>query len=753
MKEKIDFLKSITTKYERLKEIFTEKQLEFYFKRLPEEYFILSDEDDIIVHLKSLDSILDGTKKRIEFESDIEKFSIVYDDFTLLRKTIKSGYLENKENPKLLRIYRDKKNKFFIVGSYDKLKESGRNREVTLQEPVWGEFSIFDRNSNKKISIDHLYENHSVITLHLANVAFFTLIRNLLETLDKKDYSFIEIWMYKSYSPKIKTLYQVTIGFYDKLQDDLIFSIIEDLNRYLLKFLEPRSIFDIVGPSMVGSSSSHTAGANRIGQIARNFFIGLLDAKKINEIKGIKIKLMGSFRDTGVGHNTPEAIIGGLSGLQPDDENMIKRGFQAIKNKDTFHFEMKSANSGFGGFIKGGAKDDQFYEPEKNNNIAEIIASTDKRAISITGFSIGGGNVEIRYINRKKLNDIITGKQGVFINYENHSILEGKEEGAVFISAIEAESSADNRNHEPELTFNTFEEMIDSLGNNIESHKLITHILAYEQSVSGTSKEISLKKMKYYWRIMKNSVKKGLSDSSLTKFRLTGADSGKIDNFIQNNPLKENIYTKALRYSIAVNEVNAKNGVIVACPTAGACGMLPAILKAWEETKNNLTEAEKEKKIIEAMLVAGFFGMIFFDDVHTAGADLGCQAEVGGGAALASAALTYLEDGTLEQMVEAFTLTLKNSMGLICDPVAGLVEIPCVKRNGVYSSMAISAAFMALADVKSYISTDEVVLAVQEVGERMPKDYKETSRAGLAKTRDGKKIDRLFHKTTQKFFK
>jgi len=252
---------------------------------------------------------------------------------------------------------------------------------------------------------------------------------------------------------------------------------------------------------------------------------------------------------------------------------------------------------------------------------------------------------------------------------------------------------------------------------------------------------------------MKNAILKGLNDNTLTKFGLTGADSDKINRFIKDNTINDNIYTKALRYAIAVNEINAKNGVIVTCPTAGSCGMLPGILKAWEETNLSLSETDKEEKIIEAILIAGFFGMILFDDVHPAGADLGCQAEIGGGAAMSAAALVHLENGTLEQMVEAFTLVLKNSMGLICDPVAGLVEVPCVKRNGLYSSMAISAATMALAGVKSFISADEVVLAVKEVGERMSEDYKETAHGGLAKTRDGKKVDQLVYETTQNFFK
>ena len=144
--------------------------------------------------------------------------------------------------------------------------------------------------------------------------------------------------------------------------------------------------------------------------------------------------------------------------------------------------------------------------------------------------------------------------------------------------------------------------------------------------------------------------------------------------------------------------------------------------------------------------------MILFDDVSTAGADYGCQAEIGAASAMAASALTYLEGGTPEQMVEAFTIAIKNVLGLICDPVAGLVEVPCVKRNGMYATQAISAAMMALSGVRSFISPDEVMLTMKEVGQRLHIDYKETGRAGLAKTRDGKVVEQAFAGEIKKFF-
>jgi L-serine dehydratase len=246
---------------------------------------------------------------------------------------------------------------------------------------------------------------------------------------------------------------------------------------------------------------------------------------------------------------------------------------------------------------------------------------------------------------------------------------------------------------------------------------------------------------------MKASVKKGIRSKDYSLLKLTGKDANRINRFAKKRSLFDNIFGRATAYAVAVNEVNAKCGVIVACPTAGSCGLLPGVLQAYSEI-----EKPERRKLLESILVSGFFGMILFNDVSTAGADYGCQAEVGVGAAMAAAALTYLEDGNPQEIIQAFTLAIKNSLGLICDPVAGLVEVPCVKRNGIFASVAISASLMALSGVKSFVSPDEVVLTMKEVGDKLHRDYKETAGGGLAKTRDGKAVDRAFESEVKRFF-
>jgi L-serine dehydratase len=277
---------------------------------------------------------------------------------------------------------------------------------------------------------------------------------------------------------------------------------------------------------------------------------------------------------------------------------------------------------------------------------------------------------------------------------------------------------------------------------------LIEIILDFEYKLQYTDKESVYERLLKYWNIMKESIEEPLNNPKKSDLGLTGGDAKKIKDYNpQNGVFKNDIFKRAVFYSTAVNEFNAQSGLIVACPTAGSAGIVPGVLKAYQEIQNC-----SDKEISNALLVSGFLGMILFNDVTTAGADFGCQAEIGSAAAMGAAAITYLEGGSVEAIVHAFTLAIKNSLGLVCDPVGGLVEVPCVKRNGIYSSMALSCSLMALSGVRSFVSPDEVILAMQEIGNKLNKDYKETARGGLAKTRDGKEINIKMKKMVDKFF-
>lgn len=571
-----------------------------------------------------------------------------------------------------------------------------------------------------------------------------TVINNTIETFQKHGIfpSYIELWYIRTRDKKIKSLYIINCTFDEVIDHAELQSLSDDFERYLHRYIKPMSVFDIVGPSMVGPSSSHTAGANKIGQIARNIIIARQKADG-HIVKSVSVKLYASFRDTGPGHYTPSAIGGGLWGLAPDHPQMLQHGDPAFIVSNGIDFGSFKAR--FGGYKRGAVEGEARYRNENNNNIAEIIVETEAGTYTITGFSIGGGNVEVRYMD-SRLPLPITGKENFY--YSNGAIItdiEAKKNPDATLIASLADGIAKQIKSRGQMPFNTFEEFNTYIRK--EKKSIVEVVLEVEYAMQGTTADEAIRRAAEYWRIMKNGVKKGIKSNDLTLLKLTGKDAARINRYVNKHSLFNNIYGRAAAYAVAVNEVNAKCGVIVACPTAGSCGILPGVLQAYSE----MAKPERQA-IYESILVAGFMGMILFSDVTTAGADYGCQAEVGVGAAMAAAALAYLEKGSPLDIIHAFTLALKNSLGLICDPVAGLVEVPCVKRNGVFTSVAISAAMMALSGVRSFISPDEVVLTMKEVGDKLHHDFKETAGGGLAKTRDGKAVDRAFESEVRRFF-
>lgn len=195
------------------------------------------------------------------------------------------------------------------------------------------------------------------------------------------------------------------------------------------------------------------------------------------------------------------------------------------------------------------------------------------------------------------------------------------------------------------------------------------------------------------------------------------------------------VMTEALK----MGECNACMKRIVAAPTAGACGVLPSVLLPMSR------QGVSEEKIINAMYVAAGIGQVIAERAYIAGASGGCQAEIGTAAAMTAGAMVYLKGGTVKMIIESVAMALKNMMGLVCDPVAGLVEVPCVKRNVAGAMTAISCADMALAGITSRIPADEVIDAMKEVGDKMHPDFKETARGGVANSKTGKEIAERMH--------
>ncbi|GMB00766.1 L-serine ammonia-lyase, iron-sulfur-dependent, subunit alpha [Pelosinus sp. IPA-1] len=236
-------------------------------------------------------------------------------------------------------------------------------------------------------------------------------------------------------------------------------------------------------------------------------------------------------------------------------------------------------------------------------------------------------------------------------------------------------------------------------------------------------------RMEEMLQVMQQSIEMGLTGVK-SMGGLVGGNGKKIESYREafaDKSIVGSAMSKAIMIALAVGEANASMGRIVAVPTAGASGTLPAVLFSLAEARN-FSMAELAK----ALVVAGAIGMVIASRASLSGAEGGCQAECGSAAAMAAGAAVELYGGTPNQVGQAVAMTLKNMLGLVCDPVAGLVEVPCVKRNAGAAAQAMVAAEMALAGVESVIPVDEVIDAMASVGNSMSCSLKETAQGGLA---------------------
>ena len=228
--------------------------------------------------------------------------------------------------------------------------------------------------------------------------------------------------------------------------------------------------------------------------------------------------------------------------------------------------------------------------------------------------------------------------------------------------------------------------------------------------------------------VMKSSLKEGLAPDLRSVSGRVGGEAAKL--LAAANESLYGLSTKAIPYALAVAENNACMGKIVAAPTAGSCGILPGVLIAAQEQRGFTDE-----QLIDAMLLAAAIGRVIALQATISGAEGGCQAETGTAAAMAAAAFVHLEGGTDEQAISACGFVLMNTMGLVCDPVNGLVEIPCVYRNAAGAAQAICAAQMALAGLDCPIACDDLIAAMKDVGNAMPPSLRETGEGGCAACR------------------
>ena len=433
----------------------------------------------------------------------------------------------------------------------------------------------------------------------------------------------------------------------------------------------------------IGPSSSHTIGPIS----ASRKFVSFLKHKKVfGEIDSIKIELFGSLALTGEGHGTPIAIKLGLLNYAPDEvkqkqlvevdslENEIKLGgIRNIKfNDDDIIFNKKKKLP----YHPNGMK---FYAYVKNKEVATRIY-----------YSIGGGFV-VTEENAKK--DKLKSSKRKLTNS--------------FKTATELFTIADNRN-------------------------LRISDIMLENEKCFRNEKTTKKELRRIFRIMQECVDRGLTTEGMLpgKIQVERRAAIMYENFLKNNELDSQAFLDyASICAIAVNEENADMNRVVTAPTNGASGIIPATMMYIKEYVHEKSEDWE----IRFLLTAGAIAMLYKMNASISGAEVGCQGEIGVACSMAAGALTEVVGGTLKQVENAAEIAMEHNLGLTCDPVAGLVQIPCIERNAIGVGKAINASRMAMLNEKNTkISLDDVIKTMKATGDDMKSKYKETSKGGLA---------------------
>ena len=263
--------------------------------------------------------------------------------------------------------------------------------------------------------------------------------------------------------------------------------------------------------------------------------------------------------------------------------------------------------------------------------------------------------------------------------------------------------------------------------------RLFEPVIQYEVDQKGRPESEIWNGLDNAYKVMKEAVESGLTEELSTR-------SGMVENagkkvFQHSTSVLPGDFQKLIARTLAAKEVNSCMGRVVAAPTAGASGILPGTMVTLQQTHNL-----ENRTILECLLIGAGIALIIEQNASLAGAVGGCQAETGSAAAMAAGAIVYALGGNIDQVFNAVGITIQCMLGLVCDPVAGLVEVPCIVRNASAAAIAYSAAQMAIADVSGIIPVDECVQALGEVGQSLEDRYKETATGGLAATPTGKRI-------------
>lgn len=285
------------------------------------------------------------------------------------------------------------------------------------------------------------------------------------------------------------------------------------------------------------------------------------------------------------------------------------------------------------------------------------------------------------------------------------------------------------------LKYLSIAELVDQA--TAQGERISQIVLRDQAEQMDTEPQVLFRKMRENYHVMQESIQKGADPDIKSTSGLTGGDAWKLYSvYEKKKSLTGSFMAGAMWRALAVSELNAAMGRIVAAPTAGSCGILPAAIVTMQE-EYSLDEYD----CVMALFTASAVGMVIGNNASLAGASGGCQAECGSASAMAAAAIVELAGGTPQMSGEACAIAIKNILGLVCDPVAGLVEIPCIKRNAGGVTTAFMAAELALAGITSHIPADETILAMKRIGGTMPASLRETAEGGLAMTPTGQALN------------
>lgn len=450
------------------------------------------------------------------------------------------------------------------------------------------------------------------------------------------------------------------------------------------------SVFDLFKIG-VGPSSSHTVAPMRA---AYRFVEVLQQRRDLEKVKQIKIYLYGSLSSTGIGHATDKATLLGLMGNDPETINILESHLTLEHDLNSKTLKIAGTHS-----IPFNANQDILFIDEAlpyHPNAMKIIAfdQQNNEVYANTYYSIGGG----------------------FILDESH---------------IDQGSFIEDKTRIP-YPFQSAKELLALC----KKYQCSISYLMLENEKSWRTETEIREKIMAIWHVMQSCIQSGLQHDGILAGGLNVKRRAKSIHQRLLRKEHSNLIATTFNamewvnlFALAVNEENAAGGRVVTAPTNGAAGIIPAVLSYYV----NFSEDESEDTIVKFFLSAAAVGILCKLNASISGVEVGCQGEVGSACAMASAGLAEILNGTPEQVEHAAEIGLEHNLGLTCDPVGGLVQIPCIERNAIAAVKAINAAQMALnGDGEHYVSLDKVIQTMKETGKDMSDKYKETSKGGLA---------------------